>query len=529
MSQFRNSLIASSTLAENKIIYDLASSQIEFGSDFMVYDHFLEKFGVLSAKTLNWETFRWDRFETNFDIPVHIFESSQGTYLHAVAIDEAINATKYPGIQPTNAVDSNYCAAEYSFYRIEVDNSKAGGFHYKITNSNATVEDDVSWSAGDTVLSIKNQMTTGSYIGYVVTNNNPIPQSIQSTTGEAIGVHVGGYGNNNIVLSAIVDNSAMLIDMSKYAVISDDLTVNDDYDNSLSVINNNFKNWRGVSCQTILGSTRIPIGTNTSVLGNSGQNYSYRTGIHFAGFKGWASGSGNASYLTDGVGGTANSSAGGVMNKTYFNNMMNSSHTNYNAAMYNYYNSLLSSEEFEWKELRNAYIGWYNYTPAELYDVYIMTHMMKLNPASGIVFTVMNRGKELTNVKGKVFTVTYNWKYVPAYPPEYNALHYGKQYNSEEDTKFTQGFYYHPEPGDLGAFLQDSILLKCNAAWATIPASLHPLNKRTNLSNSTYLGSVGECGARSPWYFYGLYRCLDYAYRYFSLFRSRPCSAYRIN
>ena len=197
--------------------------------------------------------------------------------------------------------------------------------------------------------------------------------------------------------------------------------------------------------------------------------------------------------------------------------------------MYNYYNSLLSSEEFEWKELRNAYIGWYNYTPAELYDVYIMTHMMKLNPASGIVFTAMNRGKELTNVKGKVFTVTYNWKYVPAYPPEYNALHYGKQYNSEEDTKFTQGFYYHPEPGDLGAFLQDSILLKCNAAWATIPASLHPLNKRTNLSNSTYLGSVGEFYADATWFFNGGARCLDFNARCSSLFRSRPCSAYRIN
>ena len=180
MSQFRNNLLSSSSLGENKITYDLGSSGIPFGKGFMVYDHLLEKFGVLYTSTLNWDSFNFDRFETNFDIPTQICETTKGTYLHAVAIDEAINATKYPGIQPGNAVDSNFSAAEYSFYRIEVDNSKAGGFHYIITNSNATVEGDVSWSAGDTVTSIKNQMTTGTYIGYVVTTNNPVSQTIQS-------------------------------------------------------------------------------------------------------------------------------------------------------------------------------------------------------------------------------------------------------------------------------------------------------------------------------------------------------------
>ena len=527
MSQFRNNLLATSSLGNNRIIYSLDSNIITLGEDIMVYDHYLEKFGVLLGSTIDWDTFDFNRYETNFDIPIQWFDSANGKYLHAVAIDEAISSVKYPGIQPTNAVDSNYCAAEYSFYRIEVDNSKAGGFHYKITNSNATVEGDVSWVAGDTVTSIKNQMTTGSYIGYVVTNNNPISQTIQSTTGEAIGVHTGGYGNNIVTLSNIVDNSALLIDMSKYAVINDALTVNDDYDSSLSVINNNFKNWRGASCQTILGSTLIPIGTNTVCLGNSGQNYSYRTGINFTGFKSWASSSGNASYLTDGVGGTANNSAGGIMTKTYFNNMMDSSNQNYNANMYNYYNNLLNSDDSEWAALRIKYTSLYNYVPTELYDVYIMTHMMKLNPNSGIVYTAMNRGKEITEVKGKVFTVTYNWKYVPAYPPEYNALHYGKQYDSNEDTKFVRGFYYHPEPGDLGAFLSDSILNKCNATWNSIPNSLY--SYKTNLSNSTYLGSVGEYLSDYQWCFIGYTRILGNTYRSYSAFRSRPWSAYRIS
>lgn len=522
MSQFRNNLLSSSSLGENKITYDLGSSGIPFGKGFMVYDHLLEKFGVLYTSTLNWDNFNFDRFETNFDIPTQICETTKGTYLHAVAIDEAINATKYPGIQPGNAVDSNFSAAEYSFYRIEVDNSKAGGFHYIITNSNATVEGDVSWSAGDTVTSIKNQMTTGTYIGYVVTTNNPVSQTIHSTTGEAIGVHTGGYGNNNVVLSAIIDDSALLIDMSKYAVISDTLTVNDDYDNTLTVINNNFKNWRGVSCQTILGSTLIPVGPNSLCIGNSGYNYSYRTGINFAGFGSWASSSGNSSYTTDGVNGTTNNSGGVVMNRTYFNNMMDSTNPNYNALMYEYYNNLLNSNDEPYISLRVTYSRWYSTTPTTLYDVYIMTHMMKLNPNSGTVFQVMNLGKDLTDVKGKVFTVTYNWKYVPAYPPEYNALHYG------DLTKqiFKPGFYYHPETGDLGTFLRDDMLSECNTSWSKVPTTLH--SYKTNLSNSTYLGSVGEYGSSTSWCFDGGVRYLTDSNRSYSHFRSRPCSAYKI-
>jgi hypothetical protein len=518
--------MASSTLGENRVIYDLDSNQITFGEDFMVYDHFMEKFGVLLGSTANFETLNFTRFETNFDIPVQKCETASGKYLHAVAIDEAISNVKYPGIQPTNAVDGNYCAAEYSFYRIEVDNSKAGGFHYKIANSNATVEGDVSWAAGDTVLSIKNQMTTGTLIGYVVTTNNPVQQAIHSTTGEAIGVHTGGYGNNTVTLSAIVDDSALLVDMSKYAVISDTLTVNDDYDSSLSVINNNFKNWRGVSCQTILGSTLIPIGPNTTCICNSGQNYSYYSGVHFIGFKNYVTSNGAAAYRTDGVNGTTNNSVGYCMRKAYFDEMMDSNNANYNAAMHEYYDNLLNSSETSWTELRNTYAEWYNYTPTTLYDVYIMSHMIKLNPNGGIVYNTMNRGKQITDVKGRVFTVTYNWKYVPAYPPEYNALHYGNVYDSSIDNKFVQGFYYHPETGDLGGFLMDSMMLKCNNTWNGVSTSLH--NYRTALTNSTYLGCVGECYAYGTWYFYGNGRLLAYGGRNNSNFRCRPCSAYKI-
>lgn len=533
MSQFRNSLMVSSYLASNKIVYDLSSNLIELGSDFMVYDHFLEKFGVLKSNTLDFGTFDFNRFETNFDIPFARFSTSQGNYLHAVAIDEAIDPDRYSGIQLYNYIDSNYCAAEYSYYRIEVDNSKAGGFHFTVTTSNGTSEGDVSWNANDSVASIREQMGTPAlgavFIKYDVTTNNPIipGNTIRSISGEAIGVAAGGYGNNYCVLSSIIDNSAQLIDMSKYAVISDTLTVNDPYDDTLTVLNGNYKNWRGVSCQTILGSDLIPIGTNATAICNSGYNYSYRSGVNFTGFKSWATGSGNVSYTTDGVNGTVNNSVGVIMQKTYFDEMMNSSNTNYNAQMSEYYNNLLTSNDEPYKTLRDTYSRWYDYEPQTLYDGYLMTHMLKLNPGSGIVFSTMNRGRELTNVKGKVFTVTYNYTYVPAYPPEYNALHYGKPYDPNENTVFTQGFYYHPETGDVGTFVRDDMIKSCNTSWATVPTNIH--SYRTNLSNSTYLGTVGEYNSYTTWNFNGNGRVLNYYYRAYSVFRSRPCSAYLIS
>ena len=529
MSQFRNCLMASSGSIANKVIYDLSSNQITLGSAFMVYDKLMEKYGAVLTSSLEWETFDSERFETNYDVPVARFETARGTYLHAVAMDEAINPNRYPGIQQYNYIDTNYSAAEYCFYRIEVDNSKAGGFHFKVTSGNGTSEGDVSWSANDSVASIRAQMGTpslsGVFIKYDVTTNNPVinGNSVRSLSGEAIGVAVGGYGANTCVLSAIVDNSAEVIDMSKYAVISNIIKVNDPYNSSLAVINANFKNWRGQSCQTILGSSLIPVGPDSMIIGNSGYAYGYRSGVNFAGFKDWATNSGNASYITDGVNGTTNNSNNAIMRKSYFDDMMNSSNANYNVQMATYYNNLLNSTDEPYNTLRHTYSTWYNYTPQELYDVYVMTHMIKINASSGSVYSVMNRGKELSDVKGRTFTVTYNYTYVPAYGPEYNSLHYGVT-GSEG---FAPGHYYHPETGDLGVFLRDDMLAACNSSWNMAPQQEQ--TRKTELRNDVHLGSVGEFDSRSSWNFYGATRALDFSGRRDSFFRSRPCSAYIIS
>ena len=52
MSQFRNNLLATSSLGNNRIIYSLDSNIITLGEDIMVYDHYLEKFGVLLGSTI---------------------------------------------------------------------------------------------------------------------------------------------------------------------------------------------------------------------------------------------------------------------------------------------------------------------------------------------------------------------------------------------------------------------------------------------------------------------------------------------
>ena len=151
-----------------------------------------------------------------------------------------------------------------------------------------------------------------------------------------------------------------------------------------------------------------------------------------------------------------------------------------------------------------------------LYDAYIMTHMAKTDGAtSGIMFTCMNKGPELTRVKGTTFTVTYNWKYYPAYPPEYNALHYGNTSGA-----FTKGKYSHPETYDLALMFRDDIMANCNSIWNTYGIT------GTRLVNSMYRGSCSECYANSTWLFYGSTRCITYNGRCNGDFRSRPVFAF---
>ena len=149
-----------------------------------------------------------------------------------------------------------------------------------------------------------------------------------------------------------------------------------------------------------------------------------------------------------------------------------------------------------------------------------MSHMVNTdNPTSGIVYTCKNYGPELTQVKGKIFTVTYNYKYYPAYPPEYNALQYGLDDNSRG---FGKGMYYHPEPYDISVMLRDDMMEKLNNNF------IQGNFKVTKLANNIYRGTCAESYSIYTWNFSAYYRCLINGSRYYSVFRCRPVLAFAL-
>ena len=114
----------------------------------------------------------------------------------------------------------------------------------------------------------------------------------------------------------------------------------------------------------------------------------------------------------------------------------------------------------------------------------------------------------------------YNGKYVPAYPPEYKALQYGKD---DISSHFKKGSYYLPEPYDIGLFMRDDIMAKVNARTLSLYNNYQI--SRIALANTNYLGTCAEYSAYYTWSFYGYYRVLTYDARFLAYFHARPCFA----
>lgn len=508
MSQYRAIMSATSTLGENLIV-ELNTSNINKitpGADFVVYDTWENKYKILKRKTYVPEKFNTTRYNTNFDIVIGVY----GDTLRAVASDDALGYN--------NMVTDIYAAA-YSYYRIEIDTSTSGNFTCIIKPLN-DVTFDISWNAGDTMESILTQFKN-------IQQNQTTDDGIKSYTsfvvlddGTGIGVAVGYYSSNTCSISN-VNGNVNLIDMSKFAVYDKGVKYNDDYNPDLGVINSNFKNWRGVSVQTIMGSDIIPIGPNSYCIGNNGINYHYRNGINYNGWRSWASTQNDGNYfISDGVNGST-WTALTIMNQSTFDSYVNSSAVVDSDAykMYVYYNNLLNSNGAEFKAKHDLYVSRYG-EMEDLYGAYLMSHMVDTdNPTSGIVYTCKNYGPELTQVKGKIFTVTYNYKYYPAYPPEYNALQYGLDDNSKG---FGKGMYYHPEPYDISVMLRDDMMEKLNNNF--IAGNF----KVTKLANNVYRGTCAEYNSSHTWHFNANFRCLVYYARCSSVFRCRPVLAFAL-
>ena len=284
--------------------------------------------------------------------------------------------------------------------------------------------------------------------------------------------------------------------------------------------NSSFKNYRGTTPQTILGSSRVPVTYTTTNQDLNKFNRNYRAGVNFSITKDYYASSGTTSFASDGNGGSENDSIE-IMRKTTFENNVNADAENENAAkMYAYYSNIFNRTSYTFdgvtydvSDIRDALESWYG-EMNDIYDAYVMSHMTSTTPTSGLVYYYRNRGKLITHYKGNLYTLYYNLKYVPAYPPEYNCLCYG----NPSKTHFAPGLYSHSEPLDLAVMFRDDMVAKINATYEKISAitdeGIKP-SKVVPLDPSASRWCVAEYGTYRTWMYYGSTSgCFSYTNRY---------------
>lgn len=439
------------------------------------------------------------RYETNGDTYI----GEQDGKAHFVAKNDAMLG---------NGVYSDTVAATACFYRLEIEVGVAGSITFSAASGNASIASTtISWSASNTLAEIVALFTAKN-------NSNGFITFAQLADGKGVGLEIGGYGANTLTVTD--STNCNVIDCSKLAFYRSKNpaapAVGGTFNPSAAytfIDASTHHNFRGATAAACLPNRGL-IGASSSCIANDGFDYSYRTGINFAKFKAWASTSGESTYYDDGEGGT-DQSVGHVMNEAEFNSDVRdyTGSDSHHTGMKTYYTHLLNDQSGEYAELRQTYEARYG-KMTSMYDAYLMSHMMKIDAASGITNAMRNRGKVQTEVKADAMNVTYNYVIVPAYPPEYNAHHYGV--STMEG--FAPGAYYHPEPADLGLFLRDDIMVLVNANITTIGSGLA-------LDNSTYRGSSADNYGGSTWYFYGNGGCFDSNGRFNGFFRSRPVLA----
>ena len=434
------------------------------------------------------------RYETNYDTYTGTFDG----VAHFTACDDAAAG---------DALYSDDVAATSCFYRIEIDNTSAGSLTFSATSVNASIDSNtITWDADEAMADI---------VAKFVAKNTMYITFGALTDGKGVGLEIGGYGANTLTVTG--SEHAVVIDCSGLAMLASantGIAVGGDYnpEGEYTFIGRGVHhNFRGASAQSILGNfVKAP---NSACIANDGFNYSYRVGLNFAKFKEWASVSGDDTFYDDGEGGT-NESVGHVMRKTRFDAEV----TNYTGSdahrlgMKEYYDHLLNDTEGDFADLRAEYEGRYG-TMTDMYDAYLQSHMMDLEAITGTTADLRNYGKIQTELKADCINVNYNYKFIPAYPPEYNANRYGK-----ESDGFAPGNYYHPEPGDLGLMFRDDIMPLINA---NVDAAGHG----TKLTNAMYRGSCGDIAANGTWCFYGTTGPFYNYNRYRTYFRSRPVFA----
>ena len=480
-------------------IKPLSASSVKEG-DMLFYDRARQEYCTVAKEMVAsvLADYNATRYETNHDTYIGTFDG----VAHFVARDDAM---------ANNSLYSDTVAATSCFYRIEIDNSVAGSITFSVASGNGSVASNtISWSAGEAMSAIVAKFTAKSVSGsYIVFK--------ALADGKGVGLEVGGNGANTLTVSAstactVIDCSGFAFYLSQNPAVKMGDTFNPDaaYTFIGKGVHHNF---RGAAVSTIQTGKGL-VAANSSCIGNDGYNYSYRTGVNFAKWKEWASVSGDSAFEDDGEGGT-DESVGKVMKEAEFNADVRdyTGSDSHHLGMKEYYTHLFTDQTGDYATLRQKYEAMYG-KMTSMYDAYLMSHIMDVAANSGITANMRNKGKNQTTVKADCMNVNYDYKVIPAYPPEYNATHYGV----ESSEGFAPSTYYHPEPGDIGLFLRDDIMQLVNA---NITAS----GGGTALTNSVYRGSSADYTGLYTWYFYGAYGCFYISTRYCSYFRSRPVLA----
>lgn len=445
-----------------------------------------------------------ERYETNGDI----FKGIIDGVAHFGARFEAYSQE---GMYQSDA------AATACYYRIEIDNTQAGSITFSATSGNASIASTtIDWEANEDMATI---------VAKFVAKNASYLTFAALADGHGVGLSAGGYEANTMTVTA--STNCTVIDCSGLAYMRSENpaapgvggTMNPDAAFTF-IAKGTHHNWRGATAATCLPGRNL-VGASDVLIANDGYDYGYRVGINYAKFLAWATTGGDDTYYDDGEGGT-DDSKNHVMRKSRFDTEV----TNYTGedshrlGMKAYYTHLFTDQTGEYAELRFEYEARYKAQMTSMYDAYIMSHMIKLDALTGITALMRNNGLHQTQVKADAMNVTYDYEIVPAYPPEYNAQHYG----IAKSEGFAPGKYAHEEPATIGLTLRDDVMAAFNVTIDIIGSGTKISN-----ANGVYGGTCADYDAIFTCNFNGAYGILGSNLRYNGYFRSRPDFAYSLN
>ena len=509
---------------ENHVVEDM---DYKIGDDVIAYDTGNDQLVVMSGKSVNHITMP-DRYVTNGDVMIGI---NQG-YVHAVC--------------PTYASSTDIGSSPVH-YRIDIPAANgltlnSGYFTYEACISSASVNTSgsASWNAGDTLESIVAQIPTITRFTTGLTADN-----------QAIYMTCTGTGSLNTV-TFTDSQGCTLIDCTTLAIFDESRTIRDGdlYDSTLPIINNNHKNWPGKSFPDMMNSyivnkgwPRLPLYSTSSskCFGENGQNYGPYTIANLQQAYGYQKSSGYNVFRSDGVNGASlNTSYRSVMRESVFNSSVNENAdpSTDQGKMYAYYSALRTGSS-GYEDLHNKLIEKFNTYLTDsntLYMWYLAAHSTNLDASGCIISYNRNIGVYYTHILGRVFTVDYNYQYIPAYPYAYDVLRYEETtpiYQYINDNINNSQYYKHGnielyglgETWDIGYILNDIMMPKINTRQSDVFLGLE---NHQNINRDSHMGSFSLYNNYNIWIYYKNAGHLTYSFGRKQYFHPRPVIVYQI-